>query len=88
MVIPSIVRLILASILSTGISRMASNRRPPSASLTSAALLKHYERTLAAYCGAVRDFCARRGAVYVLTDSAQPVDRLVLEQLRRRQLLA
>jgi len=54
----------------------------------SAALLKHYERTLAAYCGAIRDFCTRRGALYVLTDSAQPVDRLVLEQLRRRQLLA
>ena len=54
----------------------------------SGALLKYYERTLAAFCNSLKDFCMRRGAVYVLTDSAQPVDKLVLEQLRRRQLLA
>jgi len=53
----------------------------------SGALLKYYERTLAAFCNSLKDFCTRRGAVYVLTDSAQPVDKLVLEQLRRRQLL-
>lgn len=51
------------------------------------ALLKHYQRTLAAYCTALKEFCVRRGATYVLTDSSQPVDRLVLEQLRQRRLL-
>jgi uncharacterized protein (DUF58 family) len=51
------------------------------------ALLKHYQRNLAAFCGSIRDFCLRRGATYVLTDTAQPIDRLVLEHLRRRRLL-
>jgi len=51
------------------------------------ALLEHYQRNLAAYCGALKDFCTRRGAVYVLTDSSQSVERLVLEQLRRSRLL-
>jgi uncharacterized protein (DUF58 family) len=51
------------------------------------ALLEHYRRNLAAYCQGLREFCARRGATYVLTDSAQPVDRLVLEHLRRQRLL-
>ena len=51
------------------------------------ALMKRYQRTLAAYCGAIRDFCVRRGATYVLTDTSQPIDRLVLEHLRRRRLL-
>ena len=53
----------------------------------SRALLEHYRRNLAAYCSAIKDFCTRRGATYVLTDSAQPVERLVLDQLRRARLL-
>jgi uncharacterized protein (DUF58 family) len=50
-------------------------------------LLKHYERVLAAYCTMLKEFCIRHGATYVLTDSAQPVDRLVLEQLRRLRIV-
>ena len=53
----------------------------------SRALLDHYQRNLAGYCNAIKDFCTRRGATYVLTDSAQPVERLVLDQLRRARLL-
>jgi len=53
----------------------------------SRALLKYYERTLAAYCGMLKEFCVRRGAMYALTDSAQPVDQLVLEHLRRLRLV-
>ena len=53
----------------------------------SRALLEHYRRNLAAYCSAIKDFCTRRGATYVLTDSAQPAERLVLEHLRRYRLL-
>ena len=53
----------------------------------SATLLKFYKRNLAAYCNELKDFCARRGASYVLTDSAQPVESLVLSQLRRQGLL-
>jgi uncharacterized protein (DUF58 family) len=51
------------------------------------ALLEHYRRNVAAYCQGLREFCVRRGATYVLTDSAQPVERLVLEHLRRQRLL-
>jgi len=51
------------------------------------ALLKQYQRNLAAWCAGLREFCVRRGATYVLTDSAQPADRLVLEHLRRHRLL-
>jgi uncharacterized protein (DUF58 family) len=53
----------------------------------SRALMKQYERTLAAYCSMLKDFCVRRGAMYALTDSAQPVDRLVMEHLRRLRLV-
>jgi uncharacterized protein (DUF58 family) len=53
----------------------------------SGALLKYYKQNLAAYCNELKQFCVRRGAVYLLTDSAQPIERLVLEQLRRRQLI-
>lgn len=53
----------------------------------SAALLKHYKRSLAAWCGSIRDFCTRRGATYVLTKSSDPVEPLMLNYLRRRGLL-
>jgi uncharacterized protein (DUF58 family) len=52
-----------------------------------AALLKNYQRNLAAWCSALRDFCVRRGATYVMTDTSQSVERLVLDRLRRRRLL-
>lgn len=53
----------------------------------SRALVEQYKRNLAAYCSDLREFCVRRGATYLLTDSAQPVDRLVLQQLRRQRLI-
>lgn len=53
----------------------------------SRALLRFYKRNLAAYCTALKEFCTRRGATYVLTDTGRPVERLVLESLRRRRLL-
>jgi uncharacterized protein (DUF58 family) len=53
----------------------------------SGALLKQYQRNLSAWCGGLREFCVRHDATYVLTDSAQPADRLVLEHLRRHRLL-
>ena len=53
----------------------------------SGALLKYYRRVLTAYCNEIRDFCTRRGATYALTNSAEPVEKLVLNYLRRRGLL-
>lgn len=53
----------------------------------SSALLKYYKRNLAAYCSELNDFCTRRGAVYVRTNSADSVESLVLNYLRRVRLV-
>lgn len=53
----------------------------------SAALLKHYKRTLAAWCNEIKDFCTKRGAQHVLANSGQSMEQLVLNYLRRRGLL-
>jgi uncharacterized protein (DUF58 family) len=53
----------------------------------SAALLAYYKRALQAYCNELQAFCTRRGATYVLTSSADPVEPLVLNYLRRVGLL-
>jgi uncharacterized protein (DUF58 family) len=53
----------------------------------SAALIKYYKRNLAAYVGELRDFCTHRGAVYVQANSADSVEAMVLNYLRRIQLL-
>ena len=53
----------------------------------SGALLKYYKRNLSAYCNELKDFCNRRGAVYVLANSGDSVERLVLNYLRKIRLL-
>jgi len=53
----------------------------------SAVLLQYYKRNLAAYCSELNDFCTRRGAVYVRANSADSVESLVLNYLRRVRLL-
>jgi len=53
----------------------------------SAALLKAYQRNLGAWCGGLRNFCTHRGASYVLANSADSVESLVLNLLRKRGLL-
>ncbi|MBN1362324.1 MAG: DUF58 domain-containing protein [Sedimentisphaerales bacterium] len=53
----------------------------------SSALIKYYQRNLAAYCQELNDFCVRRGAVYVRANSADSVETLVLNYLRRIRLL-
>jgi len=53
----------------------------------SAALIKYYKRNLAAYCEELRGFCTNRGAVYVQANSADSVESLVLNYLRRIHLL-
>jgi len=53
----------------------------------SAALSKYYKRNLTAYCNELKDFCTRRGAVYVLANSADSIESLVLNYLRRIRLL-
>jgi len=53
----------------------------------SSALLKYYKRNLAAYCDELKDFCTNRGASYVRANSADSVELLVLNYLRRVRLL-
>ena len=53
----------------------------------SGALLKYYKKTLNAYCNELKDFCTRRGAVYVLANSSDSIETLVLNYLRRINLL-
>ena len=53
----------------------------------SAALAKYYKRNVTAYCNELRSFCTRRGAVYVLANSADSLESLVLNYLRRIRLL-
>jgi uncharacterized protein (DUF58 family) len=53
----------------------------------SSALLKYYKRNVTAYCNELKDFCRQRGAVYVLANSADSVESLVLNYLRRIRLL-
>ena len=49
----------------------------------SAALLEYYKRNVSAYCNELKAFCTRRGATYVLANSADAVEPLVLNMLRR-----
>ena len=53
----------------------------------SAALMKYYKRNLSAYCNELKQFCARRGAAYMLAGTADKVELLVLNYLRRIGLL-
>lgn len=53
----------------------------------SSALLKYYKRNLNAYCNELKEFCTRRGATYVLANSADSVESLILNYLRRIRLL-
>jgi uncharacterized protein (DUF58 family) len=53
----------------------------------SSALIKYYKRNLAAWCDELRSFCTRRGAVYVQANSADSIESLVLNYLRRIHLL-
>ena len=50
-------------------------------------LLQAYRRNLAAFIGGLRDACLRRDVRYLTASTAMPVDRLVVDQLRRQGLL-
>ncbi|MBV9122449.1 MAG: DUF58 domain-containing protein [Planctomycetes bacterium] len=50
-------------------------------------LLKRYKQNLAAYQGALHQFCTRRGISFLFTSNQVPFERLVLTYLRQRGLL-
>ncbi|MHC4754976.1 MAG: DUF58 domain-containing protein [Planctomycetota bacterium] len=51
------------------------------------ALLKYYKKNLTAYCNELKSFCTVRGGVYVLANTADSVETLVLNYLRRIRLI-
>ncbi|MCK4998149.1 MAG: DUF58 domain-containing protein [Anaerohalosphaera sp.] len=51
------------------------------------ALIKHYKKNLSAYCAQLQDYCVRRGSSYVLAKSSDSVEMLVLNYLRKINLL-
>jgi uncharacterized protein (DUF58 family) len=53
----------------------------------SAALIRRYKQNLAAYRGALQEYCTRRGVSYVFASNQQPFDQLVLSYLRQRGLV-
>ncbi len=53
----------------------------------SAPLLKRYKQTLAAYCGELRDFCARREITHLSVRTDTPIETLIMDYLRQRGLL-
>ncbi len=50
-------------------------------------LIDRYKQTLATYIEQAREFCAKRGIVYMMTSTERPVDRLVSRYLRQRGLV-
>jgi len=53
----------------------------------SAPLIARYKRTLATFVDGARDFCNRRGIVYMMTPSDLSIERFVTEYLRQRGLV-
>jgi hypothetical protein len=53
----------------------------------SAPLMKRYKRTLAAFIESAREFCTRRGILYVLARNDVPIGQLVTGYLRERGLV-
>lgn len=53
----------------------------------SAPLLKRYKETLNAFVGSIRDFCNRRGIVYLLAGNQVPFEQLITSYLRQRGLV-
>ena len=53
----------------------------------SRAMLDRYERTLAQFIDGAKQFCSKRGIVYMMTSTAQPLEMLIGKYLRQRGLL-
>lgn len=50
-------------------------------------LLKAYDRTLRSFLAEAREFCTRRGLNYLFVDNGMPVERVVVDMLRRQGLV-
>lgn len=50
-------------------------------------LLKRYKANIQAYCQHIRELCARRGMMYLLSETDVPLETMVLNYLRTRGLV-
>jgi hypothetical protein len=50
-------------------------------------LLERYQRTLAAFINGAKEYCTRRGIMYIMTSTENPVETLVSSYLRQRGLV-
>lgn len=50
-------------------------------------ILSVYQKTLAAFCGGIKDYTVSRGGHYLLVSTGDPFERLVLDVLRRRGII-
>ena len=72
----------------TGDVRLVDIEDEDAAEVTvSAALLKRYKQNLDAYCGALREYCVKRGMMHITIDTATELDNLLMDYLRKRGLL-
>jgi len=53
----------------------------------SAPLMKRYKQTLAAFVESARDFCTRRGMVYLLVRNEVPLEEMITDYLAQRGLI-
>ena len=53
----------------------------------SAPLLKRYKDNLNSFVGGLKDWCTKRGIMYIFTTNQYPFDRLILNYLRERGLV-
>jgi uncharacterized protein (DUF58 family) len=53
----------------------------------SAPLLKRYKDNLNAFVGGLKEWCTKRGIVYIFTTNQHPFDKLILNYLRERGLV-
>lgn len=53
----------------------------------SEALLKQYRATLEEFCQSIRDWTLSRGMTYIPTTTDQPIEKMLLNYLRRQGLL-
>jgi hypothetical protein len=53
----------------------------------SAPLLKRYKDNLDTFVGGLKEWCTKRGIMYIFTTNKYPFDKLILNYLRERGLV-
>jgi uncharacterized protein (DUF58 family) len=81
-------RYLLARNLDIYVIHVLSREDGDAAEITvSAPLLRRYKDNLNAFVGGLKEWCTRRGIVYIFTTNHNPFDKLILNYLRERGLV-